>query len=152
LRIVRIVGRRVGMEPLDQSVRDAFLVEARKCGVAAAEVWDYVKWLRYYLDFCAKYRHETLDRDSLQAFLLKLASKNQSAGQQAQAARSVRFYLELAAPRAATAPAIPAIVARAVPPAPPPVAPASSTPRAAPPAQPRPPARAKTAVFVGRAR
>jgi hypothetical protein len=52
----------------------------------------------YYLDFCEKYRHEALDRESLQVFLLKLASKNQSTAQQTQATRSVRLYLELAAP------------------------------------------------------
>ncbi|HPD18002.1 MAG TPA: integron integrase [Planctomycetota bacterium] len=140
------------MKPLDQTVRDAFLAEARRRGVAAGEVWDYVKWLRYYLDFCDKYRRETLDRDSLQAFLLKLASKNQSAEQQAQAARSVRLYLELAAPRAAAVPAVSAIEPRAAPPAPPPAAPAAFTPQAAPPAQPRPPAGAKPAVIVGGAR
>ncbi len=74
------------MKQLDQTVRNAFLEAARRRGVTAGEVWDYVKWLRYYLDFCDKYRHEVLDRESLQAFLLKLASKNQSAEQQAQAA------------------------------------------------------------------
>ena len=87
------------MKPLDQAIRDAFLEGIRRRGVAAGEVWDYVKWLRYYLDFCEKYRREALDRESLQAFLLKLASKNQSAGQQDQAARSVGLYLEMAVPR-----------------------------------------------------
>jgi len=132
------------MKPLDVTVRDAFLAEARRRGVAAGEAWDYVKWIRYYLDFCDKYRRETLDRDSLQAFLLKLASKNQSAEQQTQAARSVRLYLELAAPRtvapAARAPAAPtpAAAPRAAPPVPAPTAPAATaTPRAAPPARPR---------------
>ena len=98
------------MKPLNQSVRDAFLEAARGRGVAAGEVWDYVKWLRYYLDFCEKYRHEAIDRESWQAFFLKLASKNQSAEQQAQAARSVRLYLELAAAPTAisAAPAPPA--------------------------------------------
>ena len=90
------------MKPLDQAIRDAFLEGIRRRGVASGEVWEYVKWLRYYLDFCEKYRREALDRESLQAFLLKLASKNQSAGQQDQAARSVGLYLELAVPRPVT--------------------------------------------------
>jgi len=129
------------MRPLDQAVRDAFLKGARGRGVPAGEVWDYVKWLRYYLDFCDKYRREVLDRESLQAFLLKLASKNQSAEQQAQAARSVNLYLELATPR--TAPQSVA-VPRAAPPAPSP--PAAATPQAAPPARPRPAGTAPAAV------
>ncbi|MDD5708331.1 MAG: phage integrase N-terminal SAM-like domain-containing protein [Kiritimatiellae bacterium] len=119
------------MKALEPAAQTAFLAAARGRGVAAGEVWDYVKWLRYYFDFCEKYGRETLDRDSLQAFLLKLASKNQSAEQQGQAARSVGLYLELAAPRAAVRPgaAAPSVggvgptavsgtaVARAVPPA-----------------------------------
>jgi integron integrase len=123
------------MRPLDQAVRDAFLEAARRRGVPAGEVWDYVKWLRYYLDFCDKYRHEVLDRESVQAFLLKLASKNQSAEQQAQAARSVRLYLELATPQAAAL----AAPASHAPPAP-------ATPRAATPVRPRPAGAAPAAV------
>ncbi len=46
------------MKPLDLAVRDAFLAEVRRRDVAAGEVWDCVKWLRYYLDFCDKYRPE----------------------------------------------------------------------------------------------
>lgn len=164
------------MKPLDQAIRDAFLEGIRRRGVAAGEVWDYVKWLRYYLDFCEKYRREALDRESLQAFLLKLASRNQSTGQQNQAARSVRLFLELAVPRPA-APAAPTQVAhpaadvpRAAPPVPMPAAPASTAvlrnvppapssaapkataaPHAAPPAPPRP-ARNDPAVIVGGAR
>ena len=38
LRIVRIVGKRVDMKPLDLAVRDAFLAEVRRRGVAAEEV------------------------------------------------------------------------------------------------------------------
>lgn len=133
------------MKPLDQAIRDAFLEGIRRRGVASGEVWEYVKWLRYYLDFCEKYRREALDRESLQAFLLKLASKNQSAGQQDQAARSVGLYLELAVPRPVTptarAPAAPtpAAVPRTAPPAPPAVAPTTgATLRNMPSARPRP--------------
>ena len=146
------------MKPLNQSVRDAFLEAARGRGVAAGEVWDYVKWLRYYLDFCEKYRHEAIDRESWQAFFLKLASKNQSAEQQAQAARSVRLYLELAAAPTAisAAPALAAPPSAAVPRAAPPdprqaAQPATAAPPAAIPSRPRP-AGAAPAVIGGGAR
>ncbi len=56
---------------------------------------DYLKWLRYYLDFCAKYRHPPRDADSLQPFLHKLAEKHQTSSQQAQAASAVRLFLKL---------------------------------------------------------
>ena len=38
------------------------------------------KWLRYYLDFCKKYRHPYADSASLFLFLEKLKEKKQSFG------------------------------------------------------------------------
>jgi hypothetical protein len=58
------------------------------------EEWpDYRKWLRFYLDFCSKYRHPPDSKGSLPRFLSKLASKNQSAERQARA-RSVGSYYD----------------------------------------------------------
>lgn len=53
---------------------------------------EYRKWLRYYLDFCAKYNHPAADRDSLPEFLRKLSSKGQSVERQKTAAASVQAY------------------------------------------------------------
>jgi len=39
---------------------------------------EYRKWLRYYLDFCAKYQHPPGERDSLPEFLRKLSAKGQA--------------------------------------------------------------------------
>ena len=55
---------------------------------------DYQKWLRFYLDFCFKYRHPPRDADSLEPFLHKLASKNQTQAAQEQAAHSVSLFHE----------------------------------------------------------
>lgn len=54
-----------------------------------------LKWLRYYLDFCQKYGHLPRERDSLQPWLLKLASKRQSEAQQLEASRSINVYFDL---------------------------------------------------------
>ena len=97
MSFVRIGDKGGAVKPLDLSVRDAFSEAVRKQGVPSGEVADYLKWLRYYLDYCAKYRCDAIVPESLQGFLLKLASKNQSAAQQDQAARSVKLYLKLAA-------------------------------------------------------
>lgn len=40
--------------------------------------YSYVKWLRYYLDFCAKYRFTEYEPDSFGHFSEKLLSKGQS--------------------------------------------------------------------------
>ncbi len=60
--------------------------------VAVQERWYYRKWLRYYLDFCAKYGRPAAEETSLGPFLEKLASKSQSAAQRRQAAQAVRLY------------------------------------------------------------
>ena len=53
---------------------------------------EYVKWLRYYLDFCDKY-HSTDDMcEQLRLFLEKLRAKNQSDEQRLRAAHAVTLY------------------------------------------------------------
>jgi integron integrase len=59
------------------------------------ERWQYGKWLRYYLDFCSKYQWSPEKHGSLEPFIEKLASKNQSVPQRHQAARAVRLYLDM---------------------------------------------------------
>lgn len=80
------------MKLLSPVLLSAYLEVLSKASVPQAAVVDYQKWLRYYLDFCMKYRHPPRDPDSLDPFLQKLASKNQSAEAQEQAARSVSTY------------------------------------------------------------
>jgi len=63
--------------------------------VPADQRLDYLKWLRFYLDFCLKYRHAPRDRDSLAPFLQKLAEKKQAPARQQQAAASVELYYDL---------------------------------------------------------
>ena len=58
--------------------------------------WSYfLKWLRYYLDFCNKYGHDNLNSDSLPLFIEKLQSKNQNTDQQLQASTAIRFLYSL---------------------------------------------------------
>jgi len=38
----------------------------------------YKKWLRFYLDFCQKYRFSETDQKSLDHFLIKLQEKKQT--------------------------------------------------------------------------
>ncbi len=55
----------------------------------------YGKWLRFYLDFCQKYRFPETERKSLDYFLLKLQEKKQTDVQQQQASHAITFYYEL---------------------------------------------------------
>jgi len=51
---------------------------------------EYRKWLRYYLDFCHKYGHGYLDKQSLGLFTEKLKDKGQRSSQ-IEEASCVRF-------------------------------------------------------------
>jgi integron integrase len=55
----------------------------------------YLKWLRYYLDFCQKYHFPSEQRESLPHFLKKLQEKRQTQAQQEQAAHVITQYYEL---------------------------------------------------------
>ena len=56
---------------------------------------NYLKWLRYYLDFCHKYGFNESNPQSLPDFIVKLNDKKQTAAQQKQADSAIRFYYEL---------------------------------------------------------
>jgi integron integrase len=55
----------------------------------------YLKWLRYYLDFCSKYHHESASKESLPFFLKKLRDKKQNNQHQRQASAAISLYYEI---------------------------------------------------------
>lgn len=57
---------------------------------------EYRKWLRYYLDFCHKYGHGYLDKQSLGLFTEKLKDKGQRSSQIEEASCAVRLYYRMA--------------------------------------------------------
>ena len=56
---------------------------------------NYLKWLRYYLDFCHKYGFNASDPRSLSGFVRKLEEKKQTSAQQEQAGKAVHIYYGL---------------------------------------------------------
>lgn len=102
------------MKPLSPELLNAYTKALGPLAATPVERGQSQTWLRYYLDFCMKYRHPPRDPDSLEPFLQKLASKNQPVACQEQAARCVSVYYEvvrnwdaahaaLSAPRSVTA-------------------------------------------------
>jgi len=55
----------------------------------------YLKWLRFYLDFCTKYQHKPSLRSSLPLFIGKLHEKKQTSRQQEQAQHAIYLYYSL---------------------------------------------------------
>lgn len=52
----------------------------------------YKKCLRYYLDFCHKYRFESSKRENVSSFLNKLKDKTQNKAQHKQAAHAISTF------------------------------------------------------------
>ena len=69
-------------------------------GVSSQENPHYVKWVRYFLDFEAKYGAGEPGPKMLDAYIAKLANKGQSAGLRDQARKAVNIYLEISQPAA----------------------------------------------------
>ncbi|WP_136796580.1 integron integrase [Desulfosediminicola ganghwensis] len=78
--------------PTEVRVRYAEFLAQR--GVAQIYVNKCQKWLRYYLDFCEKYQHETATTRGLDAFLVKLTEKNQNVATRQEAQRAIQLYLD----------------------------------------------------------
>ncbi|MCJ7833089.1 MAG: integron integrase [Deltaproteobacteria bacterium] len=55
----------------------------------------YKKWLRYYLDFCQKYKFPPTPKESLPHFIHKLQGKKQTKRQQEQAETAIKMYYEV---------------------------------------------------------
>ena len=67
-----------------------------KKAIPKKEHFNYRKWLRYYLDFCLKYNHHPLRKETLSSFIEKLKEKRQTEHQQKQAFHAISLYYELA--------------------------------------------------------
>ncbi len=61
-------------------------------GVPVEQHRYYLKWLRYFLDFCHKYQFKQETNESLSAFIKRLDQKRQSLQQQKQAKQAIQYY------------------------------------------------------------
>lgn len=77
------------MFKIDDGLAGAFTTALSAAHVPAADVSQYNKWLRFYLDFCAKYGRDLRKPSSAIAFDEKLRSKGQSPLQRHQAQHAV---------------------------------------------------------------
>ncbi|MDX9708497.1 MAG: integron integrase [Trichloromonas sp.] len=71
-----------------------FLTILAKRAVPTDQRADYVKWLRYYLDFCSKYSPPDSRAERVRLFVAKLREKRQTPDRQKQAAHAVSLYFE----------------------------------------------------------
>jgi len=83
------------MFKVSPAIQDRFERQMESSAVEPRHRFGFRKWLRYYIDFCDKYKLPAADPASCPIFLKKLASKRHSAWQQRQAAEAVSLFRQL---------------------------------------------------------
>ena len=82
------------MLKIPTGIESSYKAFLEKNGVALKYRHHYLKWLRYYLDFCRKYQFDSVSTDSVEPFIQKLTQKRQTDQQRQQARQAVRFFLQ----------------------------------------------------------
>jgi hypothetical protein len=77
------------MLPIPKDISAKFEAVLNKREIAPSRRTEYMKWLRYYLDFCAKYPVPDSRSERVRLFSEKLKEKKQSREQQETAAHAV---------------------------------------------------------------
>jgi integron integrase len=83
------------MQPIPETISKQFRRRLGEVQINAQYVPHYLKWLRYYWDFCHQYGKDVNSLASLEPFIDKLKSKGQSPALLVQASKAVRLYREL---------------------------------------------------------
>lgn len=84
------------MRPLPPALLRAYQKQLNTSGVDRKQHAHYLKWFRYYYDFCLKYSLEGTRPETCAAFLAKLRSKGQADNLVRQADKAVALYIQLA--------------------------------------------------------
>lgn len=79
------------MIKLPEEFSNQYLKFLQDHGVETDHQRFYLKWLRYYLDFCTKYSFRWSEKDSLPAFLIKLKNKSQKPFMLEQAKKAIHL-------------------------------------------------------------
>ena len=66
------------MDQIPTKIQNLYVDFLKKNELSSDEILSYLKWLRYYLDFCTKYNHPKSAPESLNIFITKLIQKNQT--------------------------------------------------------------------------
>ena len=83
------------MFEIPPAVNRGFLAALDRESISSNRKPYFIKWLRYYLDFCDRHNQLPLQKDSLDAFLIKLSERGQGSFQQRQAAHAVGIFWQI---------------------------------------------------------
>lgn len=82
--------------PISGNILKDFEAVLAKKAIALPLRADYRKWLRYFLDFRAKYHPPDARSEQVRLFMEKLHEKKQTSDQQEQAALAVSLFFRVA--------------------------------------------------------
>lgn len=86
------------MKHLPSQIAASYEACLEKSGVPKSVHFHYLKWLRYYLDFCEKYHPNQSNKENIAQFIEKLKDKKQTAQQLKQAYHAISLFHGLAGP------------------------------------------------------
>jgi hypothetical protein len=66
------------MKQIPQNIMEPYDALLLRKQITRSSLQNYRKWLRYYLDFCHKYKFNQFEKNSATSFLKKLKEKRQS--------------------------------------------------------------------------
>ena len=93
-----VENHKITMKQIPSDLKARYSSMLVQKGVPEKYHYYYGKWLRYYLDFCEKYRFNQLNKENLVHFIKKLKDKKQTAQQQKQAYHAISLFYELIGP------------------------------------------------------
>ena len=86
------------MKQIPLNIKALYDAHLNNKAISKSAHFHYLKWLRYYLDFCGRYHLNEFKKENLVHFNRKLKAKNQADQQQKQAYHAVSLFYELVGP------------------------------------------------------
>jgi len=86
------------MKQIPSNIKVLYDAHLKNKAISKSAHFHYLKWLRYYLDFCEKYHLNQLKKENVVHFIEKLKDKKQTAQQQKQAYHAISLFYELVGP------------------------------------------------------
>lgn len=82
------------MQAIPSDILAQFSTVLEKRAIPASRHADYIKWLRYYLDFRSKYTLPDSRSEHVRMFVQKLRDKGEAIEQQKEAAHALSLFFE----------------------------------------------------------
>ena len=82
------------MKPIPADLIEKYITLLKENTIPEKYHHYYLKWLRFYLDFCHKYKFDESSSQSIPAFIKKLEEKKQTELSKKQAHKAIRIYYE----------------------------------------------------------